>query len=429
MNTTAIALLLGSFAFLTIIKIPITFALGISSVITAYYLNIPAAMIAQSLVRGINSFSLLSIPFFILAGEIISQGGISIQLIKFADVLVGRVRGGLAMVNVLDSTFFGGISGSTVADISSLGSIMIPMMEQKGYDKDYSVAITVATAAQAVLIPPSHNMIIYSLAAGGVSVGRLFLGGIIPGLTLAAALLIYTYVVAVKRDYPAEEPVPFKEAIIIIKDALLGVFTAVIILGGVISGIFTATESAAIAVVYAFIITFFVYKVPIKVFGKILTDSLNTLAVVLALIACSNAFGWMLAYLRVPVYATEVLLSISSNKYVILLIINLLLLLLGMIMDMAPLIMITTPILLPVVTAVGIDPVHFGIIMVLNLAIGLMTPPVGSALFVACAIGKISVEELTKALIPFYIVMIAVLLLITYIPSLTMFLPDLLMGS
>ena len=429
MNISAVILLLTSFFTLMILKIPIAFSLGISSVATAYYLGIPVAMMAQALVRGINSFSLLSIPFFILAGEIMGQGGISTQLIKFADVLVGRVRGGLAMVNVLDSTFFGGISGSAVADISSLGSIMIPMMREKGYDNDYSVAITVATSAQAVLIPPSHNMIIYSLAAGGVSVGKLFLGGLVPGLTLSLALLIYTYIVAVKRDYPAENPVPFKEALIIIKDAFLGVVTALIILVGVTTGIFTATESAAIAVVYAFIITFFVYKVPIKVFKNVLVDSLNTLAVVIALIASSNAFGWMLAYLKVPALATEFLLSLSSNKYVILLILNVLLLLLGMIMDMAPLILIVTPILLPVVTAVGVNPIHFGVIMMLNLAIGLMTPPVGSALFVGCAIGDIRVEELTKALIPFYVVMIVVLLLVTYIPAITMFLPNLLMGN
>ena len=429
MNISAVILLLTSFFTLMILKIPIAFSLGISSVATAYYLGIPVAMMAQALVRGINSFSLLSIPFFILAGEIMGQGGISTQLIKFADVLVGRVRGGLAMVNVLDSTFFGGISGSAVADISSLGSIMIPMMREKGYDNDYSVAITVATSAQAVLIPPSHNMIIYSLAAGGVSVGKLFLGGLVPGLTLSLALLIYTYIVAVKRDYPAENPVPFKEALIIIKDAFLGVVTALIILVGVTTGIFTATESAAIAVVYAFIITFFVYKVPIKVFKNVLVDSLNTLAVVIALIASSNAFGWVLPYLKVPALATEFLLSLSSNKYVILLILNVLLLLLGMIMDMAPLILIVTPILLPVVTAVGVNPIHFGVIMMLNLAIGLMTPPVGSALFVGCAIGDIRVEELTKALIPFYVVMIVVLLLVTYIPAITMFLPNLLMRN
>lgn len=426
-NTGAIILLLGSFIVLLAIRVPIAFSLGISSIITAYYVKVPLAMMAQAMVRGINSFSLLCIPFFILAGEIMGQGGISRQLVRFADVLVGRIRGGLAMINVVDSTFFGGISGSTVADISSLGSILIPMMEEKGYDRDYSVAITVATAAQAVLIPPSHNMVIYSLAAGGISVGRLFLGGILPGLTLSVALLIYTYYCAVKRNYPAEKPFSLKEALIITKDALLGLFTAVIILVGTVSGIYTATEAAAVAAVYAFFVTFVIYRTPIKRFGQILVSSLGTLSIVLALIATSSAFGWMLAYLKVPALATNALLSISSNKYVILLVINILLLFLGCIMDMAPLILITTPILLPVVTSVGIDPVHFGIIMMLNLAIGLMTPPVGSALFVGCAVGKISIEELTKALLPFYGVLVAVLLLITYIPQVTMFLPNLLM--
>lgn len=429
MNYAAIFLLLGSFVGLLIIGMPVAFSLGISAIMTAYYVGVPLAMLAQAMVRGINSFSLLCIPFFILAGEIMSQGGISKQLIRFADVLVGRIRGGLAMINVVDSTFFGGISGSTVADISSLGSILIPMMVEKGYDRDYSVAITVATAAQAVLIPPSHNMVIYSLAAGGVSIGRLFLGGIIPGLTLGLALLIYTYVVAVKRNYPAEKPIPFKEALIITKNALLGILTAVIIMVGTVTGFYTATEAAAVAAVYAFFVAFIVYRTPISKLGGILMESLKTLSIVLGLIAASNAFGWMLAYLKVPALVTQALLSVSSNKYVILLIVNVLLVFLGCIMDMAPLIVIMTPILLPVVTSVGVDPVHFGVMMMLNLAIGLMTPPVGSALFVGCAVGKISMEELTKALLPFYVVLVAVLLLITYIPQITMFLPNLLMGN
>ncbi len=429
MNTAAISLLLGSFAILVLIKMPIAFSLGISSIITAYYLDVPMAMIAQAMVRGINSFSLLAIPFFIMAGEIMGKGGISRHLINFSDIFVGHIRGGLAMVNILASTLFGGISGSSVADTSSLGTILIPMMEQKGYDTDYSVAVTVTSSTQSVLIPPSHNMIIYSLAAGGVSVGRLFLGGLIPGVTLGLALMVISYIIAVKKDYPRGDRIPFKEAISITKDALLGLFTVIIVVVGVFTGFYTATEAAAVAVVYAFIITFFVYKLPLKEFPQILLNSLGTLAIVMALIATSSAYGWLLAYLKVPALASQALLSISSNKYVILFVINLLLLALGCIMDMAPLILITTPILLPVATSIGVDPVHFGVIMLLNLSIGLCTPPVGSTLFVGCAIGKISIEKLSRYMIPFYITLIIVLMFVTYVPAITMFLPNLLMGN
>lgn len=430
MNSAAITLLLGSFAVLIILRIPIAFSLGISAVITAAYLNIPLGILAQAMVRGINSFPLLAIPFFILAGEIMGEGGISQRLIAFSNVIVGRIRGGLALVNVLASMFFGGISGSSVADTSSIGSILIPMMKKKGYDDDYSTAVTITGSTQGILIPPSHNMIIYSLVAGGVSVGRLFLAGMIPGIVLGLAVMLISYIIAIRRGYPPGEAVSFKEALLATKDAALGLFTAVIVVVGVISGLYTATEAAAVACVYAFIITFFVYRdIPLSRFGHILVKSLKTLAIVMALIATSNAFGWMLAYLKVPALATKALLSISTNKYVILLVINVLLLFLGCIMDMAPLILITTPILLPVVLQVGVDPVHFGIIMMLNLAIGLLTPPVGSTLFVGCAIGKIPIERLSRAMLPFYLTMFVVLMLITYVPGIVMFMPNRFMGQ
>ncbi len=425
-NTIAIIILLGSFAVMTMAKMPMTFSLAISSVVTAIYLKVPLMSVFLLMVKGVNVFSLLAIPFFIIAGEIMGQGGIARRIVDFANLIVGRVRGGLAMVNVLDSTFFGGISGSAVADVSSLGAIMIPMMVEKGYDEDFSVALTVTSACQGVLIPPSHNMIIYSVAAGGVSVGALFLGGLIPGLILGMALAILSLVISIKRNYPKEDKVSFKEALRIIWNSLLGLVTAVIIIGGVMTGIFTATESAAVACIYAFIITFFVYReIPLKKLGDILFDSLKTLAMVMSLIAAASAFGWMLAYLKVPALATNALLSITNNKYVLLLLINLLLLGLGCIMDMAPLILITTPILLPVLTNMGVDPIHFGVMLVLNLAVGLCTPPVGSALFVGCAIGKISIEKATKALLPFYIAMFVTLLLVTYIPEIVLFIPRL----
>ncbi|MDI9483768.1 MAG: TRAP transporter large permease [Bacillota bacterium] len=425
-NTIAIIILLGSFAVMTMAKMPMTFSLAISSVVTALYLKVPLMSVFLLMVKGVNVFSLLAIPFFIIAGEIMGQGGIARRIVDFANLIVGRVRGGLAMVNVLDSTFFGGISGSAVADVSSLGAIMIPMMVEKGYDEDFSVALTVTSACQGVLIPPSHNMIIYSVAAGGVSVGALFLGGLIPGLILGLALAILSLAISIKRNYPKEDKVSFKEALRIIWNSLLGLVTAVIIIGGVMTGIFTATESAAVACIYAFIITFFVYReIPLKKLNEILTDSLKTLAMVMSLIAAASAFGWMLAYLKVPALATNALLSITNNKYVLLLLINLLLLGLGCIMDMAPLILITTPILLPVLTNMGVDPIHFGVMLVLNLAVGLCTPPVGSALFVGCAIGKISIEKATKALLPFYFAMFVTLLLVTYIPEIVLFIPRL----
>jgi tripartite ATP-independent transporter DctM subunit len=340
------------------------------------------------------------------------------------------MRGGLAMVNILASMFFGGISGSSVADVSSIGSIMIPMMEKKGYDKDYSINVTITSSVQGIIIPPSHNMIIYSLAAGGgISVAKLFLGGIVPGVLLGIALMILSYAIAVKRDYPREEKVSFKEALRITRDSMLGLLTAVIIIGGVTTGVFTATESAAIAAVYAFIITFFVYRdIPISKFVDILRSSLSTLAMVVAIIATSSAFAWMMSYLQVPKMITDSLLHLSDNPIIILLIVNLILLFLGTIMDMAPLILIATPILLPVVRSVGMNPITFGVVMMLNLGVGLLTPPVGSTLFVGCSIGNAPIEDIAKSLMPFYIVLVIMVLLLTFVPGLTLWLPTFLMG-
>lgn len=428
-TTIAIWLLLGSFALLLILRIPITFSLVFSAIVTSLYLRVPLMATVQRMVQGVNSFSLLAIPFFILAGEIMGAGGISRRIILFSNILIGRVRGGLAQVNVLASMFFGGISGSAVADVSSIGTMLIPMMKEKGYDDDYSVAVTVSSACQGIIIPPSHNMVIFSLAAGGISVGRMFLGGILPGILLGVFLMIISYIIAVKRNYPKEAKVSFKDALRITRDALLGLFTAVIIIGGVISGVFTATESAAVACLWAFIVTFFIYReIPLSRMGRILYSSLKTLAMVMSLIAAASAFGWLMAYLKIPALATQALLSISHNRVVLLLLINVLLLLLGCIMDMAPLILITTPILFPVVVnTLGMDPVQFGIMMMLNLGIGLCTPPVGSALFVGCAIAKLPIEKATKGLLPFYLFMILNLLLITFVPIVSLWIPNMVM--
>lgn len=423
-----IAILLAVFVVLLLLRVPVALCLAASSFITTIYLGIDLAAIVQRMVSGLNSFSLIAIPFFILAGEIMNEGGISRRLINLANVIVGKVRGGLAMVNVLSSTFFGGISGSAVADVSSIGSVLIPMMKKQKYDAEYSVAVTISSAAQGVLIPPSHNMIIYSTAAGGVSVGALFMGGIVPGIALGLILMIFAYAIAVKRNYPKGEPIKREEVPKIVREGLLGLFTAIIIIGGILSGIFTATESAAIGALYAFIISFFVYKdVPISAMGNILKRTVKTLSMVLFLIAASSAFGWLLAFLKVPSKVTDTLLAISPNDFVTLLIINVVLLILGMFMDMAPLILIATPILLPVAIEAGMDPVQFGVVLILNLAIGLVTPPVGTCLFVGCAIGKIPIEKATKGMLPFYGAMIVILLLITFVPDITLKLPELLL--
>ncbi|MDR3230814.1 MAG: TRAP transporter large permease [Synergistaceae bacterium] len=428
-SSVATTLLLGSFFVLMLLRVPITFCLGISSILTGFYCGISLPILAQAMVRGINSFSLLAIPFFILSGEIMGEGGMSMRMVRLANAMIGHVQGGLAQVNILASTFFGGISGSSVADTSSNGSILIPMMVQKGYGADYSVAVTITSSVQGILIPPSHNMIIYSLVAGSVSVSALFMAGIVPGLLLGASLMVISYIVAVKRGYPLGERVSRAEKIAAFRGSALGLLTFVIVVVGVVTGFYTATEAAAVAALYSFIITFFVYRdVPLSHFPVILRRSLRTIAIVVALIGASNVFGWMLAFLRIPAMATQALLTLSDNRYVLLLVINVLLLVLGCIMDMSPLILITTPILMPVVAKIGMSPVHFGVVLMLNLGMGLLTPPVGSTLFVGCAIGRISIEELSKIMIPFYAVMFLVLMAITYIPAIVMTVPRLVLG-
>ena len=427
-STIAIILLVGVFLALIIVRIPIPIALIASTALSMIYLEIPLMTMVQQMAKSINSFSLMAVPFFILAGEIMGAGGISDKMVDFANAIVGRFRGGLACVNCLDSMFFGGISGSAVADVSSLGSIVIPMMEKSGYDREFAIALTVTTSCQGVLIPPSHNMIFFALAAGGVCVGKLFLGGAIPGVMLGLALMIYSLFVSHKRNYPKGEAFSFREIVKITIDAMVALFTAVIIMGGVTLGFFTATESAAIACIYAFLISVFLYKkLKIRMLPRILANVVNTLCLSFSLIAAAGAFGYVLAYLKVPALLTNFLLSVTDNRVILLLLINVMLLFLGCIMDMAPIIFIVTPILLPVVTQLGMDTVQFGVMMIFNLAIGLCTPPVGSALFVGCAVGKSSIERVVKELLPMYAVMIACLLLVTFIPALSTFLPNLIM--
>ena len=439
-DSIAIALLLCTFAVLVLLRVPITFCLVFASILTGIYLNIPLEAIVKTMADGVMNFSLLAIPFFIIMGEIMNEGGISRRIVKLANLFVGRLPGGLALVNVFDSMLFGGISGSAVADVSSLGSIVIPMMKKQGYDEEFAVGLTVCSACQGIIIPPSHNMIIFAFAVGTasqltggslvvVSVGKLFLGGYLPGILMGICMLVIALAIAIKRKYPRGEGYTLKEGIVIFADGFLAMCTAIVVVGGVVIGIFTATEAAAFAVLYAFCITFFVYReAPLRRFVKILYSSLRTLAIVMSIIAAASAFGYLLSRLQVPRLTTEWLLAITDNYYALLLLVNIMLLILGCIMDMAPLILICTPILFPVlVLKMGMDPVHFGIMLLLNLSIGLCTPPVGTALFVGSAVGKISIERATRGCIPFYISMLIALGLVTYIPAITMTIPNWLM--
>jgi tripartite ATP-independent transporter DctM subunit len=426
--TIAIIILIVGFAVLMALKVPVAFALALSAFASAWYFGglqmLPA--LVQRLVSGVRPFNFMAIPFFIIAGNLMGEGGIGKRMIDLADALVGRVRGGLAMVNVLSSKFFGTVSGSVVADTSALGTIMIPMMEKQGYDKEFATANTVTSSIVGLLIPPSHNMIIFAMAAGGgVSIAALFLAGIVPALILGIGLMIVSFFIAVKKKYPKGKKYTVKQTLKLALDGILAIMTVVIIVGGITTGIFTATEASVIAVIYAFIITFVVYReIPLKTFWPIMKKSVRTVAMVMAIISASSAFGYMMTILRVPDLATNAILSLTENPFLILLLINAVLLVLGLVMDMAPMILITTPILLPIATGVaGMSEVQFGIVLLLNLGISLITPPVGTVLFVGCSIGRVTVESVIKPLLPYYAVMIFVLLLVTYIPTLSLWLP------
>jgi tripartite ATP-independent transporter DctM subunit len=424
-------ILLGSLTALLIFGVPIAIALGVASLLTVLNLGLPPLIVAQRMANGINSTPLLAIPFFILAGMIMAEGGIALRLVEFARVLVGPIKGGLAMVNVVASMLFGGASGSAVADVSANGAILIPMMDKKGYDTDFSVGITVASSTQGLIIPPSHNAVIYSLAAGGVSIGALFLGGYIPGIMIGLGLMVACYFIALRRGYPADSRPPLKESARISLVAIPALAVGFIIVGGIAFGFFTATEAAAIGAIMAFVVAMFIYReLPLPKLWAATLQSVRTISIVIFLIASASAFAWLMAYLRIPRIMATGLLSITDNPILLLLIINLMLLLLGAIMDMAPLILILTPVLLPIVTAppINMSAVHFGIVLLMNLGLGLTTPPVGTALFVGCAIGKIKIEQASRAMLVLWPVMLIVLLLVTYFPWFVNVLPNLLRG-
>ncbi len=420
-------ILFGVFTLLMLIGTPIAFCLGVASFATVLYMGLPPLVVFQRLNSGMSIFSLLAIPFFIYAGDLMVRGGIAQKIVAFAASLIGHVRGGLGQVNIVTATLFGGISGSAVAEAAAVGGLMIPQMKARGYGTDYAVNVTSMAALIALLIPPSHNMIIYSISAGGqISIADLFTAGIIPGILLALSLMVTAYIVARRRGYPTEPFPGFAMVLHLLAVALPGLLLIAIIFGGVRSGVFTATESSCIAVLYALLVTVFVYRqMTWEGFVHATMGAVRTTAMVLLIIGMAAAFSWLMAFLKVPAALVASMNAVSENPLVILLLLNLIMLLLGTFMDMGPTIIIVTPIFLPVAQAYGIDPVHFGVIMILNLGIGLNTPPVGAAQFVACAVGKISVWEAMRSIWPFYGAGIVVLGLVTYIPALSLWLPAL----
>ena len=425
-----VLILLGTLFVCFAIGVPIAYSLALAALAGAIWTGIPLEAVMLKISDGVSKFAMLTIPFFVLAGAIMAEGGMARRLVAFANVLVGlvRIRGGLPLVNIVATTFLSGISGSSVADTSAIGSVMIPQMEKTGYPRVFSTNVTISASVQAILVPPSHNAVIYSLATGGtISITSLFMAGVVPGLLLGFALMLLCIVIAYRNGHPKGEFVPLRDALRMSVEALWGLVTIVIIIGGILGGVFTAIEAGAVATVWAFFVTMFIYRdyrwrdLPVLVHR-----TLRTVAMVMTLIACASAFGYMMALMQMPAKITAFFLTLSGDKNVILLLINIMLLVLGCLMDMAPLILICTPILLPVVTRLGVDPVHFGIVMLLNLGIGLLTPPVGATLFVGCAVGKVTMEQVMREIWPFYAVMVAVLMLVTYLPAISLWLPKLL---
>ena len=425
-----IAILLGSLFACFAIGVPISYSLALAAIAGAMWIGIPLEAVMLKISDGVSKVAMLTIPFFVLAGAIMAEGGMARRLVRFADVLVGvlRVRGGLSVVNVIATTFLSGISGSAVADTSAIGSVMIPQMEKTGYPRVFATNVTITASVQALLVPPSHNAVIYSLATGGtISIISLFMAGVMPGLLLGFALIVLCLVIAYRDGHPVGTTVPLREAVKIIIDALWGLVTLAIILGGILGGVFTAIEAGAVACVWAFCVTMFIYRdYRWRDLPALIHRTLSTVAMVMTLIACASSVGYVMALTQMPAKITAFFLTFSSDKHVILFLINVMLLVLGCLVDMAPSILIATPILLPVVVNFGVDPVHFGMIMLLNLGIGLCHPPVGAILFVGCAVGKVTIEQVMRKIWPFYAVMFAVLMLVTYLPSISLWLPHLL---
>ncbi|WP_035672437.1 TRAP transporter large permease [Bradyrhizobium liaoningense] len=417
------------FGFL-ILGVPVAFAIGLSAICTILYEGLPVAVIFQQMMSGMNIFSFLAIPFFVFSGELMLHGGVADKIVQLAKNLVGHIRGGLGMSNVVACTLFGGVSGSPVADVSAMGAVMIPMMKKEGFDTDYAVNVTTHASLVGALMPTSHNMIIYALAAGGkVSIGALIAAGLLPALVLMVCMLVAAYAVAVKRGYPAGKFPGWPEVVRSLAAALPGLLIVGIILAGILSGVFTATESAAIAVTYTILLTFFIYRsMTLQNFLRAAAKAVKTTGVVLLLIGVSTMFQYLMGLYEVADLAGEMMSKVSTQPWMIFLLINVILFVLGTFMDMAATILICTPIFLPIAMKAGMDPVQFGMLMLINCALGLNTPPVGTTQFVGCAIGGISVGAVMRTILPFYAALIAALMFVTYVPAFSLWLPRLLMG-
>lgn len=428
MEYLEIWVLVISFVVLLILGVPIAYSIGIAGTLTLLInvMPLPAfTTFSQRMATGLNSFALLAIPFFILAGQLMNQGGIALRLIDFAKVLVGRLPGGLAFVNVMANMLFGAISGSAAASASAIGSFMTPKMVEEGYDKPFAAAVNITSATTGLVIPPSNILIVYSLASGGVSIAALFIAGYVPGILTGLLLMGVAAAYAYRKNYPVGERTGFRTGVMKFIDAIPSLMLLVIVIGGILAGIFTATEASAIAVLYALVLALIYGEVKLAHIPAILLKSVRVTSIVLLLVATSMGMSWVMSYANIPQNVSAGLLSISTNVIVILLIINLILLFVGVFMDMTPAVLIFTPIFLPIVADLGIDPVHFGIIMVVNLTVGLCTPPVGSLLFIGCSVADLSIVKVIRPLLPFFIAMIVALMLITYIPAISLWLPGL----
>lgn len=423
-----LAILLGALLVLMAIGVPVAIALGVSSLLTLFALDIPLVVGFQRMAASMNIFALMAIPFFVFAGDLMHRAGIAERLIRLAEAALGQTRGGLGQVGVGSSMMFGAVSGSAIASASAIGSALGPIMREKKYDPDYIVNVTATSAVTGLLIPPSHNMIIFAAAAGvSISLADLFLAGVIPGILTGVLLMVSSYCVARSRNYPKGAFPGWSALLVSALGAIPGLIAALIIVLGVLSGVFTPTESAGIAVLYTVVVALLIYRsMSLQMFFSAVTASVKTTAMVMFLIGAAGAFGWLLALLEAPLHLANLLESITENPVILLLLVNVVLLVLGTFMDMAPLIIIATPIFLPLATQLGMDPIQFGVMLILNLGIGLVTPPIGAVLFVACAIGKLSIERTVRTIWPFYGALLVALLAVMYVPALTLWLPNLL---
>lgn len=424
----ATIVLFGSFFIMLVIGVPISVGIGISSLLAALTL-VPLDIItftaAQKLFEGIDSFTLLAIIFFMLSGSIMNNGGIAIRLINLAKLFVGRMPGSLAHTNVVGNMLFGSISGSAVASAAAIGSVMTPLQKKEKYDPSFSAAVNIASAPTGLLIPPTTAFIVYSLVSGGTSISALFMAGYLPGILMGLSIMIVAYFIAKKEKYPIADKVTFKQGLKVVFDSLPSLSLIVVVIGGIVAGIFTATEGAAVAVLYSAILAAFYREIKISDFPIVLKDTLVMTGIVLFLVGASSIMSWVMAYAGIPQQITDLLLSISDNPIIILLLMNIILLAVGIFMDITPAILIFTPIFLPIATNIGIDPVHFGVILIFNLCIGITTPPVGSALFVGSSVANVSIESVIRPLFKLYIPMVIALLLVTYFEWISLLIPRL----